>query len=83
MGYGVIIRHRDTDIHEFRDKVHEMKKLAMEICEDTESMAEEFGERNGMSYRGGYSERSTYDHRSGYGERGADHYDMQERYRKY
>lgn len=82
MGYTVI-RHRGSDIHEFREKVHDLKKLAMEICEDTESMAEEFGERGGIGYRGGYAERTGYGRRGDYGERWSDPYEMQERNRRY
>lgn len=74
MGY-MVIQHKGTSLQDYKAKVYELKKLAMEICEDTESMAEEFGERS--SYHGGYAERS------GYGQRGYDPYEMQERYRRY
>lgn len=82
MGF-LAISHRGADPEEFRGKVHELKQLAMEICEDTEAMFEEFGERNGGDSR----YRTTYGERNDYGQRGRyrDPYmqDMQERYRRY
>ena len=77
----MVIKHRGVDPEEFRGKAHEMKRLAMEICEDTEAMFEEFGER-GDGYRNGYGQRGGYQPRGGYGERSYDPYEMQERYRR-
>lgn len=75
------IKHRGVDPDEFREKAHALKGLAMEICEDTEAMFEEFGERSGGSsrYRDSYGERGDYGQRSRY----RDPYEMQERYRRY
>lgn len=84
------IKHRGVDPDEFREKAHALKGLAMEICEDTEAMFEEFGERSGGSsrYRSDYGQRGGYPSdsympRGWYGERGNDPYEMQERYRRY
>lgn len=89
MGYGsLIIQHKGTDPEEFRGNVHALKKLAMKICDDTEAMFEEFGERSGSNYGGNYGQRGAYQSdsympRGGYGQRGYDPYEMQGRYRGY
>lgn len=77
MGLMIITKKdgRDSGLtaSEFKHKVKSLKRLAEEICEDTESMIEEYGGEYGErgSYRdGGYGERGHYrDDYEHYGER--------------
>lgn len=63
MGLSIINRKESgsAEAAEFKHKVKELKRIVTEICEDVESMEDEYGERSG--YRGGYREgyRQGYD----------------------
>lgn len=61
MGLVTIMKRGGEDYREYKKAVKMAKEAIETICELTEEMEEQYGERHGSYMRGGYSRRDEWD----------------------
>lgn len=61
MGLIHIMERGGDDYREYKKAVKKAKEAIETICELTEDMEEQYGERGGASMRGGYSRKDDWD----------------------